>query len=297
MNYVLELTKQESEKIIQFYRDYTTTTNNPHALFYAKTKDLSVTVYTSFKVMFQGKTAESEYQMWCDMLGHKVTSSLPKESSDYYTVSIGSDEVGTGDFFGPMVVCAAYVSNDAIDYIKTLHIDDSKKITDDKIRILGEQLTKKVPYSMVALHNEKFNELNQKGYNMNKLKAMLHNTAIVNLLDKIQVQPMVIVDQFAEASLYYRYLQSEPQVYRNITFTTKAESKYASVAIGSIIARYAFLQYFDELIHSSGYPLLKGASSKVDELTATIIKEKGEAYLRKIAKCNFITIQKAKDLL
>ena len=71
----------------------------------------------------------------------------------------------------------------------------------------------------------------------------------------------------------------------------------ASVAVASIIARYAFLQFFDNLIDESGYDLPKGAGKKVDILTAQIIEEKGEKFLYSIAKVNFKTVDKAKDIL
>jgi ribonuclease HIII len=304
MNFVLKLNEIQSKRIMTFYRDYQSTTNNQSVLFFAKTEFVSVSVYTSYKVMFQGTDSEKEYMMWCTMLGitSEETPSVKKVeskkvSSDYFLSSIGSDEVGTGDFFGPIVVCAAYIKESDIPFLKSLKIDDSKKITDDRIRVIGQQLKDKITYSMLALHNEKFNEMTKKGYNMNKLKAYLHNTAIISLTQKLGFKTPVILDQFAESKLYFSYLKSEKEVFKDIIFTTKAESKYASVAVGSIIARYAFLQYFDILSEESGYDLLKGASNKVDQLVAKIIKEKGINYLNKIAKTNFVTIDKAKALI
>lgn len=43
------------------------------------------------------------------------------------TSSIGSDEVGTGDFFGPIVVTATFVSKENIDFLTELGVRDSKK--------------------------------------------------------------------------------------------------------------------------------------------------------------------------
>lgn len=301
MNFVLKLNQLNSKKIMKFYRDYQTESNNQSVLFFAKTEFVSVTIYSSYKVMFQGMDAENEYKMWCTMLAIKEETKTEKKKiethTNYFLASIGSDEVGTGDFFGPIVVCAAYIKESDKDFLKGLKIDDSKKITDDRIRIIGEQLKDRISYSMLALHNDKFNEMTRKGYNMNKLKAYLHNSCIISLKKKINEETTVIVDQFAEAKLYFSYLKDEKNVYRDITFTTKAESKYASVAVGSIIARYAFLQFFDNLSEESGYNLLKGASKKVDELVALIIKEKGVGFLENIAKVNFKTVDKAKALI
>ncbi len=132
---------------------------------------------------------------------------------------------------------------------------------------------------------------------MNKIKAYLHNKAIINLHQKIFENPPVIMDQFAEEGLYFRYLSSETKIFKKIRFATKAESKYASVAIASIIARYAFLKHFDLLSNECGYNLLKGAGKQVDALASTILDEKGEAFLSQYAKMNFKTLNKAKELL
>ena len=306
MNFVLKLNEPDIKRVISFYHDYEKSNNNEYIRFFAKTDYLSVSVYNTGKVMFQGEDAEAEYSMWVIMLEYQEDDKKPKKQekkqvktptySDYFYPSIGSDEVGTGDFFGPITVCAAYLSKEDIDFVKGLGIDDSKKITDEKILVIGDQLKDRIKYSLLTLHNEKYNDLVTRGFNMNKIKAYLHNKAILNLLGKINGSPEVIIDQFAEEKLYFRYLSDETKVYRNVTLTTKAESKYASVAIGSIIARYAFLKHFDHLCIESGYPLLKGASNKVDMIAAKIIKDKGVNYLNSYAKLNFKTLDKAKQI-
>ncbi len=305
MNFVMKLTKEETLKIVKFYRDYAADSKNGSVLFFAKTDFVTVTVYTSNKVMFQGEDAHAEYKMWVSMLDYqddlvakKPTTSTSKELvQDYFLESIGSDEVGTGDFFGPVTVCAAYLDYRNLEFVKGLGIDDSKKLKDEKILVIGEQLIDKITFSLLTLHNEKFNDLTEKGYNLNKLKAYLHNKAILNLLGKLNTEPIVIMDQFAEKNLYFSYLKGEENVYRDVIFKTKGESKHASIAIASIIARYAFLKHFDKMCADSGFSLLKGASKAVDMLTADIISAKGEEFLRKYAKLNFKTLGKAKDIL
>ena len=305
MNFVLKLSNEYIKRVIHFYQDYQADSSNESVLFFAKTEFVAVTVYTTNKVMFQGVDAEAEYNMWKVMLDYKEDPKAapkkvvkePQKDTDYYLISIGSDEVGTGDFFGPITVCAAYLDKDNLEYVKGLKIDDSKKLTDDKILYLGDLLKDKITFSLLSLHNEKFNDLTKRGYNMNKIKAFLHNKAILNLHQKIFDNPPVIVDQFAEEGLYFRYLTDESKVFKDIRFTTKAESKYASVAIASIIARYAFLKHFDLISNESGFKLLKGASSKVDALASQILKEKGEHFLAQYAKMNFKTLDKAKKLL
>ena len=96
-----------------------------------------------------------------------------------------------------------------------------KKLTDQKILQIGEQIKDKVTFSLLTLHNDKFNDLFEKGFNMNKMKAYLHNKAIASLVNKLDHKPKVILDQFAEEKLYFNYLKDEGEIYRDITFTTK----------------------------------------------------------------------------
>ena len=301
MNFVLTLNERDQSRLMTFYRDYRTTPPNEHVRFFAKTDLVSVTLYKSGKVMFQGHDAKEEFHMWEVMLGLETSDDKqpnpPVKFNDYFYPSIGSDEVGTGDVFGPVTVCAAYLGHDMVPFVRDLGIRDSKQLTDERILVLGEQLKDKVPYSLLTLHNEKYNELVRQGFNLNKMKAYLHNKAILHVLKKINGTPDVIQDQFVEEALYYRYLAEERQVYRKITFLTKAESRYASVAIASILARYAFLKHFEILQKESGYPLVKGAGEQVDRVLAAIIRDKGEGYLTGIAKCNFKNIDKARELL
>ena len=299
MNFVMIVDNIELKRIMTFYKDYIIESKNASVIFAAKTDFISVTIYKSLKVMFQGKDAKEEYDMWALMLGKDIVIDdieLPVSNNDYYLSSIGSDEVGTGDFFGPITVCAVYLSEGMIDFTKKLKIDDSKKIKDEQILELGKIITENYPYSLLTLHNELYNDLTVKGYNMNKIKAYMHNKAIINLTTKINLKPKVIVDEFANQKLYFGYLSDEENVYKDITLKQKAESKFASVAMGSIVARYAFLKHMDKLSDEIDLELLKGASSSVDLLAANIIKSKGEEFLRKIAKLNFKTLDKAREL-
>ena len=163
MNFVLKLNDTDVKRVISFYQDYEKSNNNEYIRFFAKTDYLSVSVYKTNKVMFQGEDAEAEYSMWVIMLDYQEDKKQEKPKvktpkyNDYYYPSIGSDEVGTGDFFGPITVCAAYLRKEDIEFVSGLGIDDSKKITDEKILVIGEQLKDRVTFSFLTFHNEKFN--------------------------------------------------------------------------------------------------------------------------------------------
>ena len=76
----------------------------------------------------------------------------------------------------------------------------------------------------------------------------------------------------------------------------KAENKYISVAVSSIIARYYFLKHINDLSNKYGYELLKGSSNKVDSLIKKIVNEKGIDYLYNFSKINFKNTKKGLDI-
>jgi ribonuclease HIII len=209
---------------------------------------------------------------------------------------IGSDEVGTGDYFGPMTVVSSFVEPNQFKLLKELGVKDSKELNDSEIIKIAKDIIHVVPYSLLVLHNEKYNEMQEKGYNMNKLKALLHNQAIRNLLKKIEGKhyDAILIDQFTPPNLYYGYLKGTKEVIRNkVHFATKAEGIHLSVAVSSILARYAFLQQMDQLSEKAGMTLPKGAGSQVDLAAAKLIKSHGFDYLRGFTKLHFANSEKA----
>ncbi len=270
------------KKMNKFYQDNLVDNKNPHALFIAKTDECTITAYKTGKVLFQGKKADEEAAVWSNTKPHK------KEiKEDYYLESIGSDEVGTGDYFGPVVIVSTYLDDKNISEIKKFHIDDSKKLTDDYIINIAPKLFKILPYSLLIVHNEKYNELmSQKEMNLNKMKAVLHKQAITNLLDKIHKHPHIIIDQFCSIDNFNNYI-NDSAFTKLVDFHTKAESKFASVACASIMARYIFLKEMAKLSKELNVTLVKGASDLVDKQGKILVKQFGPEILKKIAKLHF----------
>ena len=297
MNFVISVDEPTAQRIISFYRDFKTPNPSEHVRFFAKTEQVAITLYKSGKVMFQGEDAKGEYDFWTALLKHQPAPKQIKQTTetDYYYPSIGSDETGKGDLFGPIVICSAYLPKEHVERVMELGIQDSKTLTDKRVHELAEVLIPIIPHSVLTLPNDKYNDLVDKGYNINKMLAYMHNRAIFNVIRKINKHPEVILDKFAEEHLYFRYLSDADRIYRKITILTKAESKYASVAIASIIARHVFIQKLDALSKAIGYNLHKGAGAPVDQVLKVIMKEQDQSFLRQIAKLNFNNIKKMKS--
>lgn len=271
-----------------------------------KTSEVTITAYQSGKVVFQGKDVswliEDEKE---DSKTKKDTSkkstqknkssikSNSKSSSKLHNVfpQAGSDEVGTGDYLGPLVVAAAIVPDEqTAQKLEALHITDSKAMTDETIRKVGPSVAQMIPYTVITLSNEKYNEIyDSEKMNLNKLKALSHNQAYLSLQKKgYEIPPLAVVDQFCTTPLYFSYLQNAKIVFKALHFETKAESKYMAVAAASVLARYTFLKAMDELEKKFGLTFVKGGGDKATQSAREFVKIYGRDQLKYIAKLHFV---------
>jgi ribonuclease HIII len=306
-NTVISVANSVLNEMKNYYLASIQPTTPQGGVFLAKVNGCTITAYKSGKVMFQGAKGENEAAKW-EKSGNsnsKQTTKVKQTSSSKQAVSssisslavIGSDEVGTGDYFGPMTVVASFVEPSQFELLKELGVKDSKALNDEQICEIAKKILHVVPYSLLILHNEKYNEMQAKGYNLNKLKAVLHNKAITNLIQKLNGKhyDAILIDQFTPPSSYYGYLKGTKVVIREkVEFATKAEGLHLSVAASSILARYAFIQQMDQLSEKAGTTLPKGAGAKVDQVAAKLMKTKGLDSLKNFAKLHFVNTDKAK---
>lgn len=298
MTIVFKVSDNIREKMIEYYMDKRKEKTPPYAVFQAVEADTVVTLYESGKVMFQGISADIDANMWKDQekfLNNidvdTRTTEEKKESmidkSNYYYSAIGSDEVGTGDYFLPIVVTACFMDKVNIKFLESLKVHDSKKLTDKKILSVAPLIMKKIPYESIILSNKEYNEWVNKGINMNKVKAIMHNKMLFKMKSKGFNYDKIIVDQFCLPGVYYNYLREIKDKVTGITFMTKAEDKNLSVACASIISRYIFLKEQEKLEKSLGILIPKGAGIKVDEAGKELVKSKGKDVLNEISKISF----------
>ena len=279
---VLKLSKQAISDLQRYYANHLVANKNPYVTAAFKLPDVMITVYTSGKVMFQGERAPLEAGKW-GAVGFPM---------------IGSDEVGNGSYFGGLTVVASFVTPGDHAYLRSLGVDDSKKMTDQRILEIAPLLKENIPHQALLLSPSKYNEVIDKGYNAISVKVALHNQAIYLLLQK-GVQPeKIIIDAFTSLKNYDKYLAKKQNHFANpITLEEKAEGKYLAVAVSSIIARAMFLENLDQLSQSIGYTLPSGAGSKSDQVASKILQKYGLEGLRKTAKLHFSNTQKAHKLL
>jgi len=247
MTIVFKVSEKLKEKMVEYYQDKRREKTPPYAVFQAMDADTIVI------------SADIDANMWVEMekklTGIKINLNEEKEKkaktekvrNELYNIdTIGSDEVGTGDYFGPIVVTATFIPLKQIPLMESLGVRDSKLITDEKILQIAPTLMKEVSYATFILSPKEYNDYQAKGYNMNKIKAILHNKVLYEMKQKYPKDyKKIIIDQFVYPQKYYEHIQNEKEKVTNISFYTKAESICPSVAAASCISRYIFLQKMD----------------------------------------------------
>ena len=114
------MTKQQIDDLRRRIEPLAKSVEQPaYTYFQIKLTDMTITAYQSGKVVYQGKD-----------LSFMENDEKPSASSASSFPQAGSDEVGTGDYFGPVVVSACIVYEKDAAELKSLGIDDSKKMTD-----------------------------------------------------------------------------------------------------------------------------------------------------------------------
>lgn len=270
----LKLSPEQEEKLYQTWQDAAVPVTSSFIRWQLRPEQAVITCYRSGKTVFQGRDA--------------AVYAAPFQAADSQQPlpQAGSDEVGTGDYFGPVCVCAAIVNQQDLPLIRELGVQDSKQISDAQIMKIAPQLMHQLIYSLLIVMPEKYNSVHG-SYNMNAVKSLLHNQAYVNLRRKTALPEFCVIDQFTPEENYYRYLKGRKEVVRPMHFEVRAESKYPAVAAASVIARYAFLSTMKKMEKHYGMTFAKGSGALADECAREFVQKYGYAELGKAAKLHF----------
>lgn len=298
-NVTLKMSPQQIKKMEEHYQPYQREKTPAYSVFQAKKDQVTVTAYQTGKVVFQGREAEEEAGIWGKVLpAEKTDSQLAGLPHDFQQWSVlGSDEVGNGSYFGPLVVGAAYVSRENLPLIKELGVKDSKSLTDGQIRSIAQDVKVSIPYKLLVVQPQKYNQI-QPQMTQNKMKALLHNQALGFVLKEVSPEEpeAILIDQFEPRESYLKHIKESPvPVTQNLYFATKGESAHPAVAAASILARDQFLQEMDRLSEQAGMKLPGGANALVDETAAEILLQP-YLDLGHFAKLHFSNTQKAQKI-
>jgi len=214
--------------------------------------------------------------------------------------AVGSDEVGVGDFLGPLVVSSVYVESNKIEKLRELGVKDSKSMTDKRICEIAASIKAILPHKTVIFENKYYNAMIDEGFNAHVIKSFLHNKTLSELTNILPVYPeYIIVDEFASKDLHFKYLNQLPKkppiLSQNLHFVKKGESIHIAVAAASILARCAFVEYMNNLSEKLGMQILKGASAKVDSCAKDIVEKYGEVVFKDLCKWHFANTKRVID--
>ncbi len=206
--------------------------------------------------------------------------------------TIGIDESGKGDYFGPLVIAGAHVTPDQEAQLRDLGVRDSKTLSDRRAGILAAHIRTLCTTTLVTIGPERYNSLYASLKNLNTMLAWGHARAIENLLETVTCE-QVIADQFGNARFLNNALMQKGRTVKLIQ-KPRAEQEMA-VAAASIVARAEFLRRLQDLSSRFAITLPKGASMQVISAGKAFVEQYDAATLSQVAKLHFRTTQKVID--
>lgn len=301
MTYItIKVDQAKAEEIKDFYHA-TEIKDKQYEYFLTKKNQVTIHAFMNrkeiYSIVFSGENeaeVKEEASFFSKNYTIKNVSTITKEKDAYYqgwedlNSQIGSDEVGVGDFFGPLIVTASYVSKEDIDYLEKLKVNDSKKMNDEYIMEIGPKLKAKIKNFVIMVSSDKISKLEETGMKMHKIMAKIHNLTHKDLIEKygLSDNTIIYIDQFEREELYRKYVDEEI-VSNPLYFRTKGESYYPSVAASSVIARYVFLSQWKKMEQELGMVIPKGAGSEVDKVYGILKKKYPQEILDKYVKRHF----------
>ena len=152
-----------------------TNPKSEYELLRIEDRDISIIVYKSGKVVHNDTDAS-----------RRVIDKILERERDY-DLLLGSDEVGKGEWYGPLVVVCAAITPPDILRLRKIGVKDSKLLARAQIeRLASEIIGKGTIYRDVTLMPETYNkmyaEFQREQKSLNDMMAWSHATAINSTL-------------------------------------------------------------------------------------------------------------------
>ena len=258
------------------------------------------TSYSTGKIVIQG-TAKGVGEMYDALVkdfggGNNIEESKGGKIgvNNAFVPHIGVDEAGKGDYFGPVVIGAAFVeTEDQVQKLLKIGVRDSKKVSDSQALKLRDDIQGVVnAFSEIVIDPVQYGKLYKEFNNLNKLIAWGHASSIEEILEDVGVKRCnkAVIDQFAksESRILDALLSNGQKI--EIEQMHRGERDIA-VAAASILARGRFLTEMKNLGKKYGLNFPKGASHVIG-FGKEFYKNYGGDGLKKVAKIPFKTTLK-----
>jgi ribonuclease HIII len=271
------LNEEESKKIFLYLSKVGTLEEslNPYVDWIVRGADWNSIMYKSGKLVVQCKDS-------------RLVTEINKVVGENFSFEphIGSDEVGKGDYFGPLVVCACYLDQKDFEKIKGYGVVDSKDLTDAKMLEMGAILKKELRYEIQVVNPKEYDVFVKKYGNISIVLAKIHAELIEKLSKRVEKVSFVVVDQFSKNK---GRLEKEFKLKIPLKQYHHAESDIA-VAAASIVARYFFLKEFEKMSKNYKMQFPLGATHVID-FAKEFVAKYGADELDNVAKVSFRTTQ------
>jgi ribonuclease HIII len=263
----------------------------PHAVFSVKGAGVVATLYESGKLVIQGEDPAIFAERF---LGAGATASAGagaggsigagSTATGKDVPTIGTDEVGKGDYFGPLVVAGVRLAPGEAAALRTSGVRDSKTLSDDVALRMGGALRSRYAFAIARLDPPEYNARQKRG-KLNDLLGDLH-AQVIRELARPGIR--VLVDQFAGESLMQGKLAG-----LDVTLEQRHRAEAdPAVAAASVIAREEFLLALKELSERYAIDLHKGAGEPVDRAARKFVALHGRDALGQVAKLHFKNTQR-----
>ena len=265
-----------------------------HAYFQARGPGVVVNAYRSGKVVIQGKQADffvKSNDLGDDALAPRAGGGGAAGGARTLEVTtVGSDESGKGDYFGPLVVAAVVVEPGQEEEIARAGVRDCKLMSDSGVMRAAIAVRDLCPHSIVRLDPQEYNLQHKKDGNVAIFLSAMHAQAIAEAIKDAPDCRQVVIDKFTFEKRLEDALE-EQGVDLDVEIRTKAEDN-PSVAAASVLARAEFLIGLKELGAEFGVNLPKGAGPAAEGAARDLFRVGGRAALDEVAKTHFRTTQR-----
>jgi ribonuclease HIII len=252
-------------------------TTNEYELLRVKDEEVDIIVYKSGKLVHNNSVASRQI----------IDFILTKERSFDYL--IGSDEVGKGEWYGPLVTTAVALEPEDVIRFRRLGVRDSKLLKKSELEklaqgILESPLVHGNVILMPDVYNERYKEFEREGQSLNDLLAWSHATAIKDILSRISNSSLkikIIIDKFDVEKTDLRLERArvkQPNI--DIIQSSKGDTEIP-VSVASIIAKHEFEKRVDQLNKEFGVDL---RNNTPDEIHPEILPHLAKTHFRNISK-------------
>ncbi len=240
---------------------------------------------TELLVVYKSRTILLENSQRFQALIDKVVDTNLDEIFENYDLIIGSDEVGKGEWYGPLITAAVCLTKQQISKLQLLGVRDSKSLNRNQIFQLFDKARqinyrRKTVITKPGSLNKLWEDFTKEGKNYNDLIAWQHQRAILDILKGIEIKKriLIIIDKFDINKVDERLKNLSENEFIDIKQIPKGES-YVPVAFASIIAKKIWYQEIEVLNRKYG---LDFPRVKINDIDPLIVNKTGKLFFKNV---------------